>query len=289
VRSLEAHQALSRNLGEQIAVLEAMKSGIAADDAHLTALIASLTGENAALETAIAASRRQTQSLLIDAVLDVTGLARQIDLGGLAVSTKTLLLDGIAGLRLELLAQATAAAEAAITGALGTTPQTPKGQLFLAALRADHPGAVAVARGVAHDETARLLAELGFDGPGARVILAALQGDRHGIYAQALAGVVDVERLTAPQRLVLERLLFGAGPRRSPSEVLRLAEAITKEDGLDDARARVIVAGLEQHRPLVLADDPMLRAAADPPTPPPGDHGPGDPIAALRRHFGWAG
>jgi hypothetical protein len=40
---------------------------------------------------------------------------------------------------------------------------------------------------------------------------------------------------------------------------------------------------------LVLSDDPMLRAAADPPTPPPGDHGPGDPIAALRRHFGWAG
>ena len=133
--SLEAHQALSANLGKQIAVLETMKTGLTSSNTMLDGLIAELRVQNDDLRTEIASSKQAIKSTLIDLALSSSGFAKTIDIGALHLSTKELLLNGIEGLRLSVLSQARTIANDQITGAaLGMSSTSMMGRLFLGSL-----------------------------------------------------------------------------------------------------------------------------------------------------------
>jgi folate-dependent phosphoribosylglycinamide formyltransferase PurN/predicted nucleic acid-binding Zn-ribbon protein len=107
-QSVQANQRLSANLARQLEVLREMKSEAGAFEHALDALIVGLEAEAAQLKAQIGLADREILSVLFDIVVGTTGMDPNLDVGPFAVSKKTILLDGVSGLRTSLIAQARA-------------------------------------------------------------------------------------------------------------------------------------------------------------------------------------
>lgn len=242
--SLEVHQALSNNLGKQIDILETMKAGLATANSELDALIVSLKADNDALRTEIASTERAMTSTLIDLALSMSGAPKQLDLGGLSVSTKTLLLDGIDGVRLQLLAQARGVADNLITNNLiGEPANSAAGRFFLAALNNDRPAALAAADTIVADAAKDALDAAGLSDANGRALIAAIKNDRPSLQAATLDVVLEhIDSYSAPQRFVIEQLMLSnKGTKALPELQLLAVGAALRDNSFSDSVARDLV------------------------------------------------
>ncbi len=245
--SLEAHQALSANLGKQIAVLETMKTGLTSSNTMLDGLIAELRVQNDDLRTEIASSKQAIKSTLIDLALSSSGFAKTIDIGALHLSTKELLLNGIEGLRLSVLSQARTIANDQITGAaLGMSSTSMMGRLFLGSLEGNAAEVRAATAGFVNDVVKDTIKGRGFGSASAQVLVAMLRNDQSGAREAALNGVLDsLDTLTAPQRFLIEQLLFAPRTTSTPLNADMVLEAINRvaaDPTITESRARTIAA-----------------------------------------------
>lgn len=263
--SLEVHQALSSNLGKQIEILESMKAGLSGATVELDALIVALKADNDGLRTEIASTERSIKSTLIDMALSMSNVPKSFKLGALDLSTKTLLLDGIEGLRLSMLSQAHAFANNTITSSLlGVPASSPVGQLFLAALKHDDAGITAATAAVVADVTADAVNTAGFTGASSRMVLALLHNDPSGVRKAALDGVLDnVDSLTSTQRYLIEQLLFAPRTAAKPLDSDMVLQAVTRvaaDPSIDEPRARAIARAVitTDAATVITSDEPIL-------------------------------
>lgn len=267
--SLEVHQALSNNLGKQIEVLEQMKAGLTTANVGLDSLIVALKADNDSLRTEIASTERSIKSDLIDLAMSISGIDKTIDIGALSLSTKALLLDGVDGLRLQVLAQARALANNTITtSALGVSSSSALGRLFLSVLNNDtaavNATAAAIVDGAVTDAVSAATAAHGMSNAGTQMVLAMLNNDPSGVRVAALDGILDnVDSLTAPQRFLIEQLLFAPRASAAPLSsdmVLQAVRRVVADPSINESRARAIVNTVTTTDATTWSSEPVLNS-----------------------------
>ncbi len=105
-QSVHANQRLSANLAAQITVLKGMKAEAGAFEHALDVLIVGLEAEAEALKEQLKLTDRAILSALFDIVVGTSGMDPNLNVGPFSVSKKTLLLDGVTGLKTSLIKQA---------------------------------------------------------------------------------------------------------------------------------------------------------------------------------------
>jgi len=95
-------QKLATNLRQQIELLQDMNDAASGMNGSLDSVIGALQADLESLETRIKASEKALMGAIIDLVFKASGVPPNIQIGGLSISKKALLLDGLPGLRREL-------------------------------------------------------------------------------------------------------------------------------------------------------------------------------------------
>ncbi len=95
-------QALADNLRQQIVLLREMNEAASGTSGQLDGLIEGLEADLKSLESRVEASEKALLGVVIDLLFKATGTPANLQIGGLSISKKALLLDGLVGLRMQL-------------------------------------------------------------------------------------------------------------------------------------------------------------------------------------------
>lgn len=197
-------QKLADNLRAQVTLLREMNEAASGTNGQLDGLISSLEKDLESLEKRIAASEKALLGVIIDIIFKASGTPPNLNIGGLSISKKALILDGLPGLRMELDKQVDKLVNKMITEGLvnaGTAPDVASAIVKL--LRGKPPAAAAKSP-----------------------TLSALTPEAYA-------------KLSEPQRLVLDSVLREVEPGASREALLG---KIAVDANLTDIQARAVAA-----------------------------------------------